>query len=85
MLLGPGPRLSLGWHVQAPIIGSPIVGGNTVYSIDAGGALYALDANTGSVRASLSISATSRFATPTLSGNQVFVGTLHGIVAVTLS
>jgi outer membrane protein assembly factor BamB len=85
VLVGPGERLSLGWHVRAPITGSPIVGGNTVYSVDPGGSLYALDATTGSVRASLSISATSRFATPTLSGNQVFVGTLNGVVAVTLS
>jgi hypothetical protein len=44
--------------------------------------LYALDAATGSTRATISVGTTSRFATPTLYQNSVFVGTLTGIVAV---
>lgn len=84
VIVGPGASLQLGWKVQAPIIGSPIVGGHTVYSLDPGGTLYALDAASGNLRAMLSVGATSRFATPTLSGNQVFVGTLSGIVAATI-
>jgi outer membrane protein assembly factor BamB len=84
VLVGPGASLSLGWQAQAPITGSPIVGGHTVYSLDPGGVLYALDAASGNVRATLSVGATSRFATPALSGNQVFVGTLTGVVAVTI-
>jgi hypothetical protein len=44
--------------------------------------LYALDAATGSLRATLSVGATSRFATPTLSQSSILVGTLTGIVAL---
>jgi len=83
--VGPGTSLSLGWHAPIPITGSPIVGGNTVYSLDAGGTLYALDAASGNTRATLSVGTTSRFATPTLSGNQVLVGTLTGVVAASIS
>ena len=83
--VGPGATLTPGWQAPANITGSPIVGGHTVYSLDTGGGtLYALNAASGAVRATLSVGATSRFATPTLSGNLVFVGTLTGIVAVTI-
>jgi len=82
--VGPGATLNPGWKAPAHISGSPIVGGQTVYSIDTGGTLYALNIADGSVRASVSVGATSRFATPTLSGNQVFVGTMSGIVAVNI-
>jgi len=86
IIIGSGPSMSVGWHTQSQITGSPIVGGNTVYSLDPnGGVLYALNASNGAVRATLSVGTTSRFATPTLSGNQVFVGTLNGVVAATLS
>ncbi len=38
---------------------------------------------TGQVRTSVGVGATSRFATPTLYQDRVFVGTLTGITAVT--
>lgn len=86
VIIGSGPSMNVGWHTQSQIKGSPIVGGNTVYSLDPdGGMLYALDASTGNVRTSLSVGTISRFATPTLSGNQVFVGTMNGVVAATIS
>ena len=44
--------------------------------------LYALNAATGEVRATLSVGTTSRFATPALSQGSIFIGTLTGIVAV---
>jgi outer membrane protein assembly factor BamB len=63
--------------------GSPVVGGHTVYSVDAsGGVLYALDSDTGSPRASARVGQTSRFATPTLTGGLVLVGTLTGVSAL---
>ena len=78
-----GMKLVTGWQAPQQVTGSPVVGGNTVYSLyPAGGTLYALDAATGSMRATISIGSTSRFATPTLYQNSVFVGTLTGIVAV---
>lgn len=81
--LASGTNLVPGWQAPQQVTGSPVVGGNTVYSLDpAGGTLYALDAATGSVRATISVGSTSRFATPTLFQSSIFVGTLTGIVAV---
>jgi len=83
--LGPGGRLSNGWQAPNQVTGSPVVGGNTVYSLDpGGGTLYALNAATGSVRATVSVGVASRFATPTLSSTTLYVGTLTGIVAVSI-
>lgn len=79
--VGPTASLTLGWQAQAP--GSPVVGGHTVYSLDRSGNLYALDIETGQVRDTVRVGATSRFATPTLYQDHVFIGTLTGIVAVT--
>ncbi len=82
--IGPGVSLRLGWRAgQVP--GSPVVGRHTIYSLDRSGALYALDTQTGQVLATATVGATSRFATPTLFQNRVFIGTLTGIVAVTIS
>jgi outer membrane protein assembly factor BamB len=80
--LGPGPTLALGWRASG-VPGSPVVGGHTVYSLDRGGTLHALDLNTGSERAAVDVGATSRFSTPTLFQDRIFVGTMTGIVAVT--
>ena len=78
-----GTHLVPGWHAPQQVTGSPVVGGQTVYSLDpGGGVLYALNATTGEVRATRSVGATSRFATPTLSQGSIFIGTLTGIVAV---
>ncbi len=80
-----GTSLVPGWQAPQQVTGSPVIGGNTVYSLDpAGGMLYALDAATGSVLTTISVGATSRFATPTLSQSSIFVGTLKGIVAVSI-
>ncbi|HZD73334.1 MAG TPA: PQQ-binding-like beta-propeller repeat protein [Actinomycetota bacterium] len=79
---GPG-RLDLGWRAPQQVSGSPVVGGRTVYSVDAeGGTLYALDAGSGAVRASAPVGRTSRFATPTLAGGLALVGTLTGVTAL---
>ncbi len=77
--------ITLGWQAAQNIVGSPVIGGHTVYSLDPSGKLYALNANTGAVRASVSIPATARFNTPTLSTNMVYVGTMNGIVAISAS
>ncbi len=80
--VGPGATLKLGWRAsQVP--GSPVVGGHTVYSLDRSGNLFALNAETGQVRASVAVGATSRFATPTLYQDHVFVGTMNSVIAVT--
>jgi outer membrane protein assembly factor BamB len=81
--VGPGVRLDLGWQAPGAVSGSPVVGGHTVYSLDpTGDTLYALDADRGTVRTSAPVGQTSRFATPTLAGGLVLVGTLAGVVAL---
>ena len=77
-----GAKLVPGWHAPQQVTGSPVIGGKTVYSLDPGGVLYALDTATGVLRATLSVGATSRFETPTISQGSIFIGTLSGIVAV---
>lgn len=84
VIVGPGASFTPGWHASSEITGSPIVGGATVYSVNPDGTLYALDAATGTVKTTASVGAVSRFATPTLSGNLIFVGTLSGVTAVTI-
>jgi outer membrane protein assembly factor BamB len=84
--LGTDGRVSAGWHAPSQVTGSPIVGGNTVYALDPGnGTLYALNAGTGSVRATIAVGTTNRFASPTLYHTTVFVGTLTGVTAVSIS
>jgi outer membrane protein assembly factor BamB len=81
--LGSRGTLQAGWQASSQVTGSPVIGGKTVYSLDpGGGTLYALDTTTGSVRATIAVGTSSRFATPTLFQNTVFVGTLTGITAV---
>jgi len=81
-----GTRLAVDWHADAQINLPPIVGGQTLYSLDPGGILYALDSDTGLVRAQLSLGvALPHFAAPTLSQGRIFVGTLQGVSAVTIA
>jgi outer membrane protein assembly factor BamB len=83
--VGPGAHMTVGWQAPPHITGSPVIGGHTVYSLDPNGTLYALNIQDGSVVTMLPIDATSRFATPTLSAAMLFVGTLSGVVAVTIN
>lgn len=88
VLVGPGSHISVGWHApSAGIKGPPIIGGHTVYSVDASGTLYALNSATGAIRAQVSLNTGDlpHFVTPTLSGNHIFFGTTSGIVAATLA
>jgi outer membrane protein assembly factor BamB len=81
-----GPQVVLGWQAPQQVTGSPIIGGQTIYSLDPGdGVLYALNAATGQVRTSIAVGQASRFATPTLVGRTLFVGTLTGVVALTIA
>ncbi len=83
--VNPDGSFTLGWRA-ANVPGSPVVGGHTVYTLERNGALHALDLETGKDRtATVNVGATSRFATPTLFQNRIFIGTLTGIVAVAIS
>ncbi len=84
--VGPQGQLTVGWQAPSQVAGSPIVAGHTVYSLDSSnGTLYALDSTNGKVRTSLPLEKTPRFATPTLSGSRILIGTMTGVVAVTIS
>ncbi len=76
-------RIHQGWHASDSITGSPIVGGHTVYSLS-DGMIYALNMNNGQVVTSLNVGQANRFATPTIAGNSLFIGTLEGITAVNI-
>jgi polyvinyl alcohol dehydrogenase (cytochrome) len=71
------------WHADASAAGSPVVGGGAVWVVDyKGGVLYALDPATGATKAQIAIGTAPHFASPTLSGNRAYIGTLGGVVAV---
>jgi outer membrane protein assembly factor BamB len=72
------------WKSTVPAEGSPVIGGGAVWAVDYyGGELYALDPSTGAVKAQIALgSPAPTFASPTLVGDQAFVGTTHGVVAV---
>lgn len=76
-------RIHLGWHASGVITGSPIVGGHTVYSLS-NGMIYALNMDSGRVVTSLNVGQANRFATPTIAGTTIFIGTLEGIIAVNI-
>jgi outer membrane protein assembly factor BamB len=72
------------WKSTVPAEGSPVIGGGAVWAVDYfGGELYALDPATGATKAQIYLgSAAPTFASPTIVGNQAFVGTKSGVVAV---
>jgi outer membrane protein assembly factor BamB len=80
--IGADGRMDVLWHADAAITGSPVVGGGRVWSLDPGGTLYSLDPRTGATRSSTAVGATSRFATPAISGARLFVPTLAGLAIV---
>jgi outer membrane protein assembly factor BamB len=73
-----------GWHASGDIVGSPIVGGHTVYSFSHG-VMHALDMNSGQLVTSLNVGSANRFVTPTISGTSIFIGTNAGITAIKIS
>jgi outer membrane protein assembly factor BamB len=71
------------WKTTAPTEGSPVVGGGAVWAVDYfGGVLYALDPATGAVKAQIRVGQAPNFVSPTLVGDQAFVGTMNSVVAV---
>ena len=71
----------------AGIPGSPVAGPGALYALggQSGSRLYALNGRTGGVLGSVAVGNTNRFATPMLTGNKLYVGTLTGVVAVSVN
>lgn len=81
--VGAGGNIEELWRTSSAASGSPVVGGGAVWSLDpAGGTLYALDPVSGGAAASIDVGRVSRFASPALWGDEVFIGTMSGVVAV---
>jgi hypothetical protein len=76
-------QMHQGWQASGNIVGSPVVGGHTVYCLS-NGMIYALNMANGQVITSLDVGQANRFATPTIAGTSIFIGTLSGITAVTI-
>ncbi len=82
--IGADGKLTVGWLTKSGVGGGPaVVGGGAVWSLNvANGHLYALDPATGAALASISVGTLPHFASPTLWGGQVLVGTMSGVVAI---
>ena len=79
----PAGHISVLWHAPVATNGSPVVGGGAVWAVTyPGGTLYALDPGTGAVRQQIAIGRAPNFASPTLAGGRVLVGTTTGVVAI---
>jgi outer membrane protein assembly factor BamB len=79
-----GGRLRVLWRGPPGAAGSPVLGGGAVWVADwDSGTLYELDPSTGQVQHRIDLgSALPHFASPSLSGDLVFTGTLAGVTAV---
>jgi|HubBroStandDraft_6_1064221.scaffolds.fasta_scaffold07148_4 outer membrane protein assembly factor BamB len=80
-----GGRVTVRWHSPAGAGGSPVLGGGAVWVVSPdSGRLYELAPATGAVRQQISLGgALPHFASPSLSGGLVLIGTLTGVIAVT--
>ena len=74
------------WHTTTAATGSPVLGGGRVWSLDpAHGIVYALDPATGRAVDQVDVGATSRFATPAISGPDLIIPTLAGVTSIQTS
>jgi outer membrane protein assembly factor BamB len=83
--VGADGTMTKGWQAPSQVQGSPLIVGTTVWSLQQDGALIGLDAASGVERARVSVGDATRFATPALSGNALFLPTSHGVSAVRLA
>lgn len=84
--VGGDGALTVLWHADSRITGSPVLGGGRVWALDPmDGQLYALDPATGRVDEQVAVGVTSRFSTPALHGPFVLVPANAGLVVVRIS
>lgn len=81
--IGSAGSIRLGWHTSSGATGPPVIGGGAVWSLAIGAAeLVALSPSTGAVLARIGLGAVPHFASPTLWGGLVVVGTMAGVTAI---
>jgi hypothetical protein len=80
--VGSDGSLSVGWRSRAAG-GPPVLGGGAVWSVNIStGTLVALNPDTGATLASISVGEVPHFASPTLWGTQILVGTTSGVTSI---
>jgi hypothetical protein len=78
----PGPKIKKLWQTRATGYGAaPVIGGGALWSAYEA-TLLQLDPSDGSTVSSIAIGDLPHFATPTLHGSLVLIGTLDGLTAV---
>ncbi len=82
--IGSDGKLTVGWESKSGVGGGPaVIGGGAVWSANwSNNHLYALDPATGAALASISVGTLPHFASPTLWGGQVLIGTMSGVLAI---
>jgi outer membrane protein assembly factor BamB len=82
LVMRSGPRLSLLWTGPSDANGSPVFGGNTVWTVAVDtGKLYALNPLNGAVMQTIPIGHARHFTTPTIAGGTVIVASDTSIQA----
>ncbi|HTC69766.1 MAG TPA: cell wall-binding repeat-containing protein [Acidothermaceae bacterium] len=77
-----GNSMSIAWHAASNLTGPPVVASGTLYTTDGSGSVYALNASTGATLGQISVGSLPHFASPSLSGTTLLIGTLSGVTAV---
>jgi outer membrane protein assembly factor BamB len=77
-----GSTMTIAWHAASNLTGPPVVASGTVYTTDGSGSLVALNAASGATVGQIAVGSLPHFASPSLSGTWVLIGTLSGVTAV---
>jgi polyvinyl alcohol dehydrogenase (cytochrome) len=77
-----GGSMTIVWHAASSLIGPPVVASGTLYTTDGSGSVVALNAASGAKVGEISVGSLPHFASPSLSGAWVLIGTLSGVTAV---
>jgi outer membrane protein assembly factor BamB len=75
--------MSIAWH--SAFSGPPVYASGTVYTTDSSGTVYALSASSGATVGHIAVGSLPHFASPSLAGSTLLIGTLSGVTAVHVS
>jgi outer membrane protein assembly factor BamB len=79
-----GNTMAIAWHAGG-LTGPPAYAAGTIYTTDGSGSVYALNAANGATLGHISVGSLPHFASPSLSGGTVLIGTTSGVTAVGVS
>jgi polyvinyl alcohol dehydrogenase (cytochrome) len=81
-----GRGITAQWTATVLSNGPPVVGGGAVWVTDYHrGVLYELDPGSGATRAQIDVGELPHFASPSLAGGHVYLGTMDGVIAITIA